>query len=347
MHHCCLKRQNHFFYNEKNDSALILYKCVAECEKWLQSERLALCQFRIFVLGLGHEQEVNLENSVLFEPYLDRLEENYQFDAYMKLINIYRSLSRWDKVEELAIRMKQKAEIHYQIDRYLFISSKIPKKPIILYVLYANLMLGSVHRERGEYDRALYYVSQYDKPSWVKNSNEEEMVIINQFSEWATANRYLFSIMNGKLSELSNYIDFIDSRTDEIFPALCNIMIVANRHRINIDDILKRYQDYLVLKNHSCSFAKINEQVTMTRYTRLLAELGIYYIYSEEYDSGLSYIVDSLSYSLMIKSDKGVLRCMGIFQQYRHKATPETINRYAELIYQVQKSSIYEWRPLI
>ncbi|MGG4096625.1 helix-turn-helix domain-containing protein [Paenibacillus lautus] len=58
------------FNGEKYKAATFLYACVAECEKLQYSERLALCQYRLFLIRLGENQEENLQAAVYFEPYM-------------------------------------------------------------------------------------------------------------------------------------------------------------------------------------------------------------------------------------------------------------------------------------
>ncbi|MBX4147692.1 helix-turn-helix domain-containing protein [Paenibacillus lautus] len=335
------------FNEEKREAAALLYECVAECEKFQYSERLALCQYRLFLIRLGENQEENLQAAVYFEPYIDRLDEIYQLDALVKLINLNISLQRMDKIEALAKRMEHQARIHYQQNRDTFESLEFPKRPLLFYLLYSYLIQAFVYQERGDYDHALHYVSLYDKPDWVINPSQEESLILEQFSEWAEANRYMYGLMSGQPGSLNQYVDYVESRNDEIFLALCNIMVAANRYQLQVDPILERFKEHLHYRSQQNQLGKVSDQVTLNRYTRLLAELGIYYLNAKQYDRGLSYILDSLEYSIRTKSDNGMLRCMGIFEQFRQYASEEIQKRYNEFIRDVQKLSVYAWSPLV
>ncbi len=57
------------------DAAACLYENVAESEKKQHSERLAICQYRLFSLGIGKDQAQNLQTAARFEPFVDRLDE--------------------------------------------------------------------------------------------------------------------------------------------------------------------------------------------------------------------------------------------------------------------------------
>ncbi|MFE9274689.1 transcriptional regulator [Paenibacillus glucanolyticus] len=331
-------------FNEENyKAAVILYECVAESEKFQHSERLALCHYRLFLQSLSDNQETNWHAVVLFEPYIERLDEVYQLDAYVKLININGSLGQWNKVDLLAEKMGNKAMKRYRNKKNFFESSQ----PLIFYILYAYLSRETSHGEQGDYEQALYYTTLYENTDWIIKPTEKERKIMYQFRDWAEANRYLYTLMSGETDVLPRYIEYVESREDEIFVALCNIILAANRYKLNVDHIIERFRAYLEYRPQKNEISEISKHVTMNQYTRLLSELGIYYLNSKQYDRGLKYIVDSLEYSIKIKSDRGMLRCMGIFEQFRHFSSEDIQGRYTELIRDVQKLSVYAWSPLV
>lgn len=327
-----------FFKEGKHEAAVLLYKSVAESERFQHSERLALCQYRLFTLELGDDQEVNSRAAVYFEPYIDRLDEVYQLDALRELINLNVSLNRWNKVDELADKMGRIASIQYQYEEGIFGQEEERSKPIVFYKLYSYLIKATVYYERGAYDLALKYVSMYSDPEWLKNEpNEEELLILKQFNEWAEANRYLYKLMAGNDEALSEYVKYITDKEDEIFLAICNIMIAANRYQLRVDHILEKFKGYIGFKEQRNHIGVIFQQITVDRYTRLLAELGIYYLNLKQFDKGLKLILDSLEKSITINSDNGMLRCMGVFEQFRNFSTLEVQQRYRGLVCEVQK----------
>jgi len=326
----------HFFKEGKREAAVLLYKSVAESERFQHSERLALCQYRLFKLGLSDDQEANLRAAVYFEPYIERLDEVYQLDALIDLINVNGSIHRWDKVEELAGQMLHKAMVEYNYNESQKNYEVKRNRLLIFYILYAYLSLENSYSERGDYEKALNYVSQYANPTWIIEPSNNELQVIDQFKKWAVANRYLYQLMVGKSEVLSEYVDYVSGYDEEIFPALCHIMIAANRHKFDVDDILEEYKDHLVYKEHRYDLGKITSQVTLERYTRLLAELGIYYLNSKQYDKGIGFILESLDYSIRINSNHGMLRCMALFEQYRDFMPVDSQKRYTILVSEVQ-----------
>ncbi len=99
------------------EAAAILYENVALSENKQHSERLALCQYRLFQSRQGDNQEKNYEAAVQFGTYVDRLDELDQLDGLKALANTYRSLRKWDKVELFAKALGEKAEIQYKLSK--------------------------------------------------------------------------------------------------------------------------------------------------------------------------------------------------------------------------------------
>ncbi|WP_249732555.1 helix-turn-helix domain-containing protein [Paenibacillus macerans] len=313
-----------FFHEGQREAAILLYEAVAEGEQKQHSERLALCQYRLFTLRLSKDQNRNLLFAVQFEPFVDRLDEPYQLDALNDLINVFGSLRHWEKVKELAEKLKIKATIHYELNG----SQKSPEtqKQIVFYILYSYLVLGAAHFFLKDYEKALYYVSLYTDCSWVKNPTEDEKAVIEQFQEWAEGNRYMYQLVSGKVEVLPEYEKYISTRESEIFAALCEIVIAANRFNINIDFVLEKYKPYFDYREQHSRIKKISEQYTDDRYTNLLAGLGLYYLNKNDFGRGLRYILDSFAFAIKIHNGDAMLKCVELFGQYRNVAS-EAMNR--------------------
>ncbi|MEY8739216.1 transcriptional regulator [Bacillales bacterium AN1005] len=324
-----------FYRDGKHEPAILLYETIAESEKMQHSERLALCQYRLFKLGLSKDQQRNLIIAAQFEYYVDRLDERYQLDALNELINAFGALHRWNKVQELSEKLRVKATIHYELN-----GRKKPeetKRPIIFYILYSYLAAGSACYQLKDYDQALEYVSLYAVNNWVKECNEEEALVITQFQEWAVGNRYIYRLMAGQFEVLPDYLNYISTRENEIFPALCDIVTAANRYNGNIDFVLEQYESYFTYQDQSNRIGKVSKQVTDDRYVRLLADLGAYYLKKDEFHKGIEFVINSLKFSLEICSGRAMLRGVGLFEQYRDFATDTAKQQYKNIISEVHK----------
>ncbi|RUT38536.1 XRE family transcriptional regulator [Paenibacillus anaericanus] len=330
------------FKQDKHTAAAILYGSVAESEKYQHSERLALCQYRLFKIALCEDQEINLKAAVQFESFVNRLDEVDQLDALKDLANLYGSLRRMDKVEEMAKVMGHKAAILYKYrceDRRREFS-KEPTMPLFLYISYSNVLCTASYGARGDYDQALYYASLYADMSWVQEDTEEAKRIISQFEGWSIANRYLYLLMKGNLDVLQEYIAYIEQleEEEELLPALYKIFQAANHYCWNVDDIILRFERNIeFFRRQHGGIGIYNPQVTNDRYARFIIELSLYYLAKKEYVLGIEYLLDGLEKSSIINSEACLIRCVGLFEQNRSKSSFEALQRYQNLISEVQR----------
>jgi hypothetical protein len=319
-------------------AAALMYESVAEGERFQHSERLALCRYRLFTIGLSESQDANLHAANQFEPYVERLDEADQLDAIKHLADVFASLHRWEKVEELAELLGQKASLQYKHVKKKDSTQKQSVRPLIFYILYGNLMRSAAWSERGNYKQALHYAVLTTDLSWCKTpASEEEQRVIDQFLEWTTANIYLFQLMAGQIDVLPVYVDYVEKHENEIFPALYKITQAANHYKLNIDDILERFQHHFHFREQQSRLGKFNKQVTGDLYACFLAELAIYHLSQKKIDAGLNYLLGSLESSITIRSDSSILRCVGLFEKHRKEASPEHTQTYTNFISEVQR----------
>lgn len=304
----------HFFIQGKKEVAILLYQGIAESERNQHSERLALCQYRLFTLKINDDMENNLLLVTQFEPYVERLEEGYQLEAIHKLININISLSRWKNVQQYAQILLEKSSKQYKLFGEGSINLK-NNRPILFYILYAYLELAHVQFELEQYKQGLKYIDMYANTEWVNNPTYEELKIIELFQEWAEANRLLYQLRDGKIEVLSDYVEYISKREHEQFLGIYHIITIANKFKLDVDNLIERFKRHLSFKPQQTKISTISNQVTLERYTNLLRELGIYYLNKGHLDTGVRYIIDSLESAIKINSKDIKLKCiMAIFE---------------------------------
>jgi hypothetical protein len=68
-----------------------------------------------------------------------------------------------------------------------------------------------------------------------------------------------------------------------------------------------------------------------------LAGLGKYYLKRDHFAQGLNFVLDSLRFAIEISDGRGMLRSVGLFEQYRDYASDTAIQQYKILIGEVQK----------
>ncbi|RRJ65311.1 XRE family transcriptional regulator [Paenibacillus oralis] len=302
-----------FFQRGLKEASAILYENVAMSERMQHSERLAMCQYRLFLLRQGEDQEKNYQAAIQFEPFVDRLDEFDQLDALKDLGNTYRCLYRWDQVEKIAHEMELKAKMQYTLNLQSGRNAHSPKKPsrpLFSYLALSNLFLADVYNAKGDYEQALRYTYAYADLSWVKETDKDTLHWKELFQKWAEANLYVIKLSSGDVSVLPDYIAYIETKEEEILPALVIILRAANQYNINVDDILLRFDSYIT--------ASIKEQQATDVYTDqfmsnslafLLYELAKYQLNKSSYKEVFDALQISLEKSVIINNKTCLIRC--------------------------------------
>lgn len=326
-------------------AARMLYECVAECEKYQHSERLALCQYRIFTLSLGQDQHENLRAAVHFEPYINRLDEERQLDAIKDLANTYSALRYWDKLFALADELGRKAEFiqtftKKKVDKV----ARISAYPLFVYRAYSNLLKATACERLGKYEEALLYTKTYADIIKIIEPNDEDLVYIKKFEGWEEANTYLYHLQMGDQSMLSTYVEFIENNHKELLPALVNIMEVANKYEMNVDEVLIKFEDQIA--SADTLIQGYSRQVKSDLYITLLVELAIYYLTRGRYEMGMKQLMQSLASAIKINNQSDIIHCVALYEKYRNAASKEIQYQYSLLMMEVQNNYEKKEHPM-
>ncbi|WP_431085940.1 transcriptional regulator [Paenibacillus sp. 8b26] len=334
-----------FFKQGKFAASIILYGSVAVSENKQHSERLAFCQYRIFMAKQGDDQALNLEAANQLEPYIERLNEGDQLEALRNLANTYLSLRQWDKLDRWASVMDYKAQIQYRLayrqERKKKRTPKRPNRPLFFYVAYSNLLHACVCEAKGDYERTLQYIRTYGDVSWVKDTSEDAQHWMRLFQEWAHANLYSVKLLSGDASVIPDYVAYIESKKDETLVALCNIFEAANRYQINVDYVIQRFEssinEFIKQEPKSVYVAQnISDQLI-----RLLYELAYYSLNRAMHSHGFIYLLNCLRKSALLNNEVFFIKCMNLFEKFRNFASDQTDSEYYNLINEVRKERLF------
>ncbi|KAF6657560.1 helix-turn-helix domain-containing protein [Paenibacillus polymyxa] len=318
------------------EAAAFLYENVAEGEKYQYSERLAVCQYRLFTIRIGDDQEKNYDAAIQFEPYVERLDEIDQLDALRALVNTYRSLRKWDKLDVFAKALGNKATIQYKIDQQHHENNEHTKKPLyppFVYWAFSHLIRAEVCDANKDYETALQHIQRYADLSWVEEKDKTTLEWKNQFKEWATANIYVNRLMSGDLGVIPDYVAYFSSKKGEILPAIDNIIEAANRYNINVDHILEMFkteiQSFLNEQNQAGVYT---QQISSERFTHLSRGLAIYHLREGKFSDGFTFLFSCLEKSAEANNRIQAIRCMRLFTHFKEHASAQTKAVYGELI---------------
>ncbi|WP_020433429.1 helix-turn-helix transcriptional regulator, partial [Paenibacillus riograndensis] len=283
------------FAKDRLAAAALLYECVAESERSQHSERLAFCQYRLFTIALGDNQSENLRAADRFEPFVERLDEVDQLDALKELANTYRSLQRWDKVDELATKMGHKARIQYDLQygphRKSNEPHKAPGRPLFFYIAYSDLLRGNVCDELGDYGQALAHKYAYADLGWVKEQGEAVDYWKALFMEWSEANVYITRLLSGDSTVIEPYANYIDIKKGELTIGLLYILKAANKYQFNVDDILYRFRQDIETNFNELTQGRYSRKLALDRQANLTFELAHYFLYKKNYSNGFRFLL--------------------------------------------------------
>lgn len=299
---------------QQGEAASILYEGVAQSELRQHSERLAVCQYRLFALKLSEDQARNLEAAIQFEPYVERLDEIEQLDALRDLANIYRSLRRWDKVQDLVLMLRTKARILYDLPHNPELKRreqpKRASRPIFYYIAFSDLLMGNVFAERKEHDQVLHYISLYEDLSWVRESDEESLHWKGLFKEWATANAFVTRLMSGDESVIPSYLNYVHNHEQELLSGIINILEAANSYRFDLGMYLEKINlaiNHLTSQSQDSDLGVYTKQYFNDRMSLLFYELAMYYIGRRDFLKAKEYIEIWKKYT-MLNNEQSLLR---------------------------------------
>ncbi|MGW9529901.1 transcriptional regulator [Paenibacillus terrae] len=328
-----------FFKQGKFAASIILYESVAIGEKKQHSERLALCQYRIFMAKQGNDQEINYQAAIHFEDYVERLDDADQLDALKDLANAYLSTRKWNKLDEWTHKLERKAKIQYHLAHSREGKKKrIPKKtnrPLFYYVAYSNLLYACVCEEKGDYEQALKYTYAYADLSWVKENDKEAQHWIQLFKKWAQANIYTNKLLSGDATVIPDYLMLSQSSKDELPITLCNIVEAANRYHFNVDDILQRFElEIAEFIQHRLDTIYILQK-TSDLLVLFLHELAKYHLVNSNFTNGFNYLIITLEKSATFNNKTFIIKCVGLFESFKKHATIGTETAYQNIIREV------------
>ncbi|KJD46720.1 helix-turn-helix domain-containing protein [Paenibacillus terrae] len=334
----------------RHAAALLLYENVAEVEKYQHSERLAVCQYRIFTIQIGDDQNQNLRAATIFEAFVERLDEIDQLDALKDLANVYRSLRQWDRLDEMARKMKVKAEIQYsmkhqQKKREHNESEKKLSRPMFVYITYADLLCASVCEAEGDFQQALDYTYAYANLDWVKEKDEDTRHWIGLFQHWAEGNTYVYKLLSGDISVLQDYVEYIaatsGSNEQEEISKLLNVIIAANRFELDVDDILQRFETEINSFSEQPPFDDMYTQQVIPDYIAWFGyELAYYDLHRGSYIDGFKHLMYSMISYHKLNNETYFINCMGLFLHFQDYAVPETKAAFLNLIEKVWMNNV-------
>ncbi len=333
----------------KVKEAIPFYECVIENEKHQHSERLAIAHYRVFRASIGENTEASFRAVIRFEPYKNRLPENFMLDALLQLAGVYYIMQEWKLMERCADEMRSLLSAVYKMSEHskksdILWPTSTDRHPVVYYG--QSYLLKSVALENlGKYEEAKTYILGYADLSWFPDLNEIGLNEVEKFKIAAEANNHNLDLLMGDASKLNEYVEFLDRNPNEILPSMITIIDSANKYDLDIDNILRKFSfdpESPINLDHGYyhkSTHKIN--ICMIQY-----KLALYHFFKKRYVASLGFVLKSIEMSIEIENKSRILDCVSLFEQLKAHATDSQLNTYHQLIKGVNEDVEVHRKPI-
>ncbi|MDP4099060.1 hypothetical protein OIN60_20240 [Paenibacillus sp. P96] len=301
--------------------ASILYECVTESEKYSHSERLAMSQYRMFLIARRF-QDRPTDAAIRFIPYRFRLPDDCTMDGLWNLAEQFAVAGRWEDAYRYAVEL---GELALALSR----TGKGSKEREMIAQTDENVRIPAVYYARSQLLKASALVELGD----LMGAREcvavcKDMSRIAGFEDRAaSAVRMLEVIAEGKLLELDllagcsdvlpSYVQFLQRHPREAEEGVANMLRAAVEYHYNIDEELslfaqKIHGEWMVI--HRGPFPEKSSRA------RLYYYYASYLIAGDRFKEGFEALLHSVRFARESGMKDILLQCMFLYEEHRDKA---------------------------
>lgn len=324
--------------------SLSFYRKVVRDEKYHQSQRLAISQYRLFAASIGEDNEQNLCAAIEFEPFCDKLPDRYRIDGIMRLYDVYLTLGKINKAEYYALELGEFARRLYEAQMIHFLEKGLYPdlelvKPLVVYYGYAYLSLENVQFRRGQLDEALASIEAYADLSWFPNQDDLARSQIAKFAKYARQNETHLKLLTGQEPEetIRRCVHILETDPPETLVCLFFLLKAANRHGWDVGSILDRFEEQFERAlDEQGHYPRHN---LLNRYENVCYEMALYFFARSEWDIGYDRLLRGLDVAIAINDREMFAKCIPLFEKNRSAASKAQLERYGELLAKVKIES--------
>ncbi|OWR28710.1 DNA-binding protein [Saccharibacillus sp. O23] len=321
--------------------SLIFYRRVVRGEKYHQSQRLAVSQYRLFVAAIGEDNERNLCAAIEFEPFCDKLPDRYRIDGIMRLYDVYLTLGKINKAEYYALELGEFAHrLHKEQTAYFLEKGMYPDlglvKPLVVYYGYSYLSMENVQFRKGQLDEALASIQAYADLSWFPNQDDFAHTQIAKFAQYARQNETHLKLLIGREAEetIRRCVGILENDPPETLVSLFFLVKAANRHGWDVDGILDRFEkQFERALEEEGRYPRNN---LLNRYENVCYQMALYFFARNAWDKGHDRLLDGLDVAIAINDRDMFAKCVPLFEKNRLAASEAQLRRYGELLAKVK-----------
>lgn len=262
------------------------------------------------------------------------LNNHHRLDKCIELLHLRFAQHAWQDILDIADHLHILSEEMYN-EAQKARSQRIPylfkaERPLVFYYGFSYLAKGTALQKLGLYDQAREYILKYSELGWFSGLDKLGWEEVERFKLFAKANLYTNDLLSGKLSVLSEYVQFLEDNPEELLPGLVTIMETASLHLVNVDDLLERFSEKIE------DFGNLEDATNRTHYFRFSYHRAVYYTKLGRYPDCVGLILLFLtSYNTI--NDADFKKFVVLFEVYREYASSEQIEQYQNLCKELLK----------
>ncbi|MGG1263888.1 DNA-binding protein [Brevibacillus laterosporus] len=328
----------HLYYKGRQKESIFFYQLVVDNRKNDHTESVIMSRYRLFQMPERANVEMLWKAVLLFEPFRKGLSEHCQLDALLQLGNHCCTLRRWKEVEKFADELLELANFVYKVE----LSKKKKgngdgkellnlESHLVAYYGQGYLLKAVSLEKQGLYEEAKEFVSSYADLSWFELFDESGQAEVAKYKKLALLNMCRLNLLMGDTSILPDFVEFLEYNPTELLFGFITIVESANKYGFSIDTILDKFSKEI---NY---FDNYHDSASVDRNLQFRYQLAIYHLRNKRPNSGVKEILRCMTLSTVLNSSKDFIRCVALFEAYRHQASAHQEIEYKKIMEEVMR----------
>lgn len=263
-----------------------------------------------------------------------QIQDITSLDYLVQMLGMAYRTDQMERVIHIADHLYACTSEVYKQSQYLEAKNKTKRitiiRPLVYYFGKSHLMKGLALQKLERYQESLECIDKYQELGWVNGLDAEGLEVVNDFRNFAKANRYAVLILMGHKDVLDEYIAFLLDHPEEIIPECITILEAAIAHGWEIEEYLERILPY------NESFAMLEEAENVSLFVHYMYCLALYKMPLCKNDA-IDALIRGIAVSSKIDLEAGFRKSCALFESMRESATEKQITQYQNTLKGVLK----------
>ncbi|MED5017819.1 hypothetical protein P9847_10935 [Paenibacillus chibensis] len=252
--------------------------------------------------------------------------EFIDIDILVNMVKMAFAMENWEEVISLSTRLLETAKVIASHPSKTSGERIETKRHISYYFGYSYLMQGLAFQKLKQYALSIECIEYYRDLSWLNDSTDEAITIVEDFNKFAKANLLTLDILTGNRNKLPEYTEFLQQNPDQILSGLITILESAILYSYNVDHVLEP------LRSHIRDASFYTEQVLATKYLSYSFMLALYYSLNDHTQEAIIISLHNLSLCDKLGNDKYFKKTIALFETIKIYASVSQLEEYSRIL---------------